>query len=127
MSQSIPYEAAHDDIEALKTIREVLEYSPYIAPELIVMEVALRGYIVDAVWLEETIEKERQREDRSPIILAAYSPISRRKCSICYANDGTITLADFVILLDICSEWKSVCKSCCSKFEWNEATSWLAD
>jgi hypothetical protein len=127
MSQLLPYEQSYDVVEAIKTVREVLEYNPCMVSELIVLEVVLRGYEFDAAWLEEVIEKERQREDHCSIILAAYSPMSKRKCSICYANDGTITLADFVILLDICSEWKSVCKSCCSKFEWNEVTEWVTD
>lgn len=123
MPQPLPY----DEIEAIKTIREVLDDNPYIAPELIIMEIQQRGYVVDPVWLCETFSREQQREDHIPIILAAYTPSQSVKCSDCYANDKTVTRADFIVLLDIASTWKAVCDSCSNTYEWNDETEFHAE
>jgi hypothetical protein len=122
MSQPLPYEQTHDEIEAIKTVREIFEHNSYVAPELIVMEVAQRGYAVDPAWLVKVIDRERQREGHIPIILAVFYPTRTIKCSDCYAVDRTITHADFIVLIDVSSVWKAVCGSCCDNYEWNDET-----
>jgi hypothetical protein len=122
----MPQSRSYDDAQAIKTIREVLEYNPYIAPELIVMEIQQRGYVVDPVWLHEQIEREQQREKHIPIILAAYVPTRSVKCSDCYINNKTVTPADFIVLLDVSPDWKAVCDSCSNTYEWNDETEFSA-
>ena len=114
--------------EAISTVRELLDYNYNTSEELIVLEVRQRGIVVNPIWLVKTIEDEQGRDgDTRPIILAMYSPTQKIKCNDCYASDGTLTRADFVVLLDTSADWKAVCENCLGNYECNEDTIAITD